>query len=248
MPTNVSVERRQLLEVWGAEIIESPGPRGRTAPSAWPSAWPRSTPSGSSSTSTATRPTPGRTTRGPGPRSCATAPRSPTSWPASARRARCSASVASCREARRRADLGRRAAGGRDGRRAAQPRRRLHPAHLRGAGRRGAARPQDHGAAPRVDRMDPAADRGRGLRRHLDRARPLAGAVKCAASMRAASRGRSWWSRPTAVGSTCRRERGPTTSTRSPSEPRGSSTSEGLRLLRAFNTGFVNGLLWPSPT
>ncbi len=28
MPTNVSVERRQLLEVWGAEIIESPGPEG----------------------------------------------------------------------------------------------------------------------------------------------------------------------------------------------------------------------------
>ena len=26
MPTNVSVERRQLLELWGAEIIESPGP------------------------------------------------------------------------------------------------------------------------------------------------------------------------------------------------------------------------------
>jgi len=28
MPTNVSVERRQLLELWGAEIIESPGPEG----------------------------------------------------------------------------------------------------------------------------------------------------------------------------------------------------------------------------
>ncbi len=28
MPTNVSIERRQLLEVWGAEIIESPGPEG----------------------------------------------------------------------------------------------------------------------------------------------------------------------------------------------------------------------------
>ncbi len=28
LPTNVSVERRQLLEVWGAEIIESPGEEG----------------------------------------------------------------------------------------------------------------------------------------------------------------------------------------------------------------------------
>ena len=28
MPTNVSVERRQLLELWGAEIIESTGQRG----------------------------------------------------------------------------------------------------------------------------------------------------------------------------------------------------------------------------
>lgn len=28
MPANVSVERRQLLEVWGAEIIESPGSEG----------------------------------------------------------------------------------------------------------------------------------------------------------------------------------------------------------------------------
>ncbi len=28
LPSNVSVERRQLLEVWGADIIESPGPEG----------------------------------------------------------------------------------------------------------------------------------------------------------------------------------------------------------------------------
>jgi len=28
LPTNVSIERRQLLEVWGAEIIESPGAEG----------------------------------------------------------------------------------------------------------------------------------------------------------------------------------------------------------------------------
>ena len=28
MPTNVSIERRQLLQLWGAEIIESPGSEG----------------------------------------------------------------------------------------------------------------------------------------------------------------------------------------------------------------------------
>ena len=28
LPANVSIERRQLLEVWGAEIIESPGAEG----------------------------------------------------------------------------------------------------------------------------------------------------------------------------------------------------------------------------
>ena len=44
-----------------------------TAPCAWPGHWPRSTPNGSSCTSTATRPTPGRTTRGRDPRSCGTA-------------------------------------------------------------------------------------------------------------------------------------------------------------------------------
>ena len=36
MPTAVSAERRQLLQVWGAEIIESPGSEGPTARCAWP--------------------------------------------------------------------------------------------------------------------------------------------------------------------------------------------------------------------
>jgi len=78
LATNVSIERRQLLESWGADIIESPGP------------WPRSTRSGPSSTSTPIRPTPGPTTRAPVPRSGRTAPTSPTSWPASARPGPCS--------------------------------------------------------------------------------------------------------------------------------------------------------------
>ena len=91
LPTNVSVERRQLLEVWGAEIIESPGLGGfqRGGPHG-PGPGRASTPSGSSCTSTPTRPTPRPTTRGPAPRSGGTAPRSPTSWPASGPRGPCS--------------------------------------------------------------------------------------------------------------------------------------------------------------
>ena len=75
LPANVSIERRQLLDVWGAEIIESPARRARTARSAWPGGWPWTIPSGSSCTSTGTRPTPRPTTRGPDPRSGGTAPR-----------------------------------------------------------------------------------------------------------------------------------------------------------------------------
>ena len=97
MPENVSVERRQPLEVWGAEIILTPGEEGSNGASAGPSRWPTSTPSGRSSTSTPTRPTPGRTTRAPAPRSGATVPRSPTSWPAWAPPARSWASAASSR-------------------------------------------------------------------------------------------------------------------------------------------------------
>ena len=89
LPGNVSVERRQLLESWGAEIIDSPGVGGLQrgdAARAWRS--PRSTPTGGSRSSTGTRPTRRRTTRAPGRRSGATCPSSRTSSRASARRAR----------------------------------------------------------------------------------------------------------------------------------------------------------------
>ena len=138
-----------------------------------PAGWPRSTPSGCSSTSTATRPTPRRTTRAPVPRSCRDCP-GITHFVAGLGTSGTLLGVGPlpAREARRRrVDLGRRAAGGRDGRRPAQPRRRLHPADLRGPRRRGAARPQDRGASPRVDRVDAALDRGGRVRRDLYRAR-----------------------------------------------------------------------------
>ena len=88
LPENVSIERRQLLEVWGAEIISSPGAEGSNGAVRKAQALAAEHPTGPSSTSTPTRPTPGPTTRPPVPRSGVTAPRSPTSSPGSAPAAR----------------------------------------------------------------------------------------------------------------------------------------------------------------
>ena len=92
LPGNVSIERRQLLELWGADVIDSPadGRLQRRGPSGACRSR-RATRSGPSSTSTPIPPTRGRTTRRPGPRSGATARRSPTSWRGWARAGRCSA-------------------------------------------------------------------------------------------------------------------------------------------------------------
>ena len=50
LPENVSIERRQLLEVFGAEIIlVARATRAPTAPCAGPRPWPTSTPTGCSS-------------------------------------------------------------------------------------------------------------------------------------------------------------------------------------------------------
>ena len=88
MPENVSIERRQMLSVFGAEIILTPGAEGSNGAVRRARRSPPSTPSGASSTSTATTPTHVRTTRGRARRSGGTARRSPTSSPASARAAR----------------------------------------------------------------------------------------------------------------------------------------------------------------
>ena len=75
LATNVSIERRQLLEVWGAEIIESPGSEGSNGAVRGPRPWPTTIRSGHSSISMPTRPTPRPTTRGPAPKYGVTAPR-----------------------------------------------------------------------------------------------------------------------------------------------------------------------------
>lgn len=46
MPENTSAERRQLLAMWGAQVISSPAPAGPMRPSAWPRHLPRSTRTG----------------------------------------------------------------------------------------------------------------------------------------------------------------------------------------------------------
>ena len=89
MPTSVSIERRQMLEVFGAEVILTPGEEGSNgavAPSAGDGC----------AASRVVLPVPvrqrratrGRTTRAPVPRSCVTSPRSRTSCAGSARAAR----------------------------------------------------------------------------------------------------------------------------------------------------------------
>jgi len=69
LPENVSVERRTMLEVFGAEIIPSPAEEGSNGAVRWRSAWPTRTPTGCSSTSTPTKRTRVSTTRPPVQRS-----------------------------------------------------------------------------------------------------------------------------------------------------------------------------------
>ena len=89
LPENVSIERRQLLEVFGAEIILVAGRRGlerRRAPG--PGAGRRAPRVGVPLPVRQRGQPPGPLRGAPAPRSGATAPRSPTSSPASARAAR----------------------------------------------------------------------------------------------------------------------------------------------------------------
>ena len=89
MPENVSIERRQLLEIFGAEVVRVArrGGQQRRDPSRR-EALGRRPVATSSCSSTATPRTRSRTTKAPAPRSGATARRSTCSSPVSARAAR----------------------------------------------------------------------------------------------------------------------------------------------------------------
>ena len=198
--------------------------RGRTAPFAWRSSSQLRTPNGRSCTNTATPPTRGRTTRAPDRRSGATARRS-RHFVAGLGTSGTLLGVGPLpeRAQSRGAGLGGRAAHGRDRRRSAQPRRRLHPADIPRARRTGPARPQDDRRAAGFDRVDATARGSRNLRRHL-LGRGARGSRQVREFHR--TRGRSSSSAATEDGSTCRLAPGPTTWTWSSSGRSGSSTSD----------------------
>ena len=230
MPTNVSIERRQLLELWGAEIIESPGSEGSNGAVRMAQRLAAENPEWVFLYQYGNPANPKAHYEGTGPeilRDCPGVTHFVAGLGHLGDPVGCRPLPA--REAGRcRADLGGRAPVGRDGRRPAQPRRRLHPADLRGAGRRRAVGPQDRGPAPGVDRVDAAVDGCGDIRRHIDgrgrgggdQVRPLARPGR-----RGVDRGRLGRRR---AGSTSRPGPGPTTSTRSPSGPSRSSTSNSL--------------------
>ncbi len=107
-----------------------------------------------------------------------------------------------------------------------QPRRRLHPAGVRAVGRGAAARPQAGGAAAGVDRVDPAVGGDRRLRRTVGGRR----ARRCRRRWRARSRPvrprRSCSSSRTAGGSTFLRVPTPTISTPPRQRPNARFTSD----------------------
>ena len=201
MPDNVTQERTQLLHMYGAEIVYSPGRaglerrggdgardgRGRLLATTCP-------------TSTATRPTRTPTTTARPSRSS----RSSTTWPRSsaglgtggtlmgnARRLK--------EENPRHADRGRRAAAGRARAGPALTRGRLHPADHRPL----AARPEDLRLEPRRGRLDQEAA---ATRRACSSASRAARSPPSPCAWRASSTRATWSSsRPTTAGSTSAR-------------------------------------------
>jgi hypothetical protein len=168
LPENVSIERRQALEVWGAEIIPSPAGEGSNGamrraqemaaehPDWWfPFQY------GNLANPRAHYETTG-----------------PEIWKRPARghplhrRARHRRHPHGRRHLPQGAEprhpgLGDRAAGRGDGRRAEEHRRGVHPAGVHRMGRLRAARPQDDRPPPGVHRVDPPPHRGRLVHRHL---------------------------------------------------------------------------------
>ena len=133
MPTNVSVERRQLLELWGAEIIESPGSEGSNGAVRMAQRLTEEHPEWVFLYQYANPANPRAHYEGTGPEILRDCP-GITHFVAGLGTSGTLLGVG--RFLREKlgddvSDLGRRTARRRDGGRAAQPRRRIHPAHLR---------------------------------------------------------------------------------------------------------------------
>ena len=129
LPTNVSVERRQLLELWGAEIIESPGSEGSNGAVRMAQRLAERAPRVGLPLPVRQPGQPEGPLRGHRTGDLAGLPRGhpPRGGPRHLGHPARRRPLPEGAEPRHRG-LGGRAAGRRDGRRAAQPRRRLHPA------------------------------------------------------------------------------------------------------------------------
>ena len=166
MPENVSVERRQLLEIFGAEITLSPGEEGSNGAIRMAEKIARRRPDATCFLFQYGNPAnPLAHYEGTGPEIWRDCPEVDV-FVAGLGTSGTLMGVGQYLKEHKPGGAGRRgrAAGGRAGAGAAQPRRRVRAADLRS--RR--ARPEVHRAAPRVDRVDaPPARRVRRVRRHL---------------------------------------------------------------------------------
>ena len=88
MPENATEERRRILQIFGAEIVDSPAAEGSTAPCGSPSSSRSASRAGSCRSSTRTMPTRGPTTKARAPRSSRRSTALTCSSPASAPAAR----------------------------------------------------------------------------------------------------------------------------------------------------------------
>ena len=224
LATNVSIERRQLLEVWGAEIIESPGSEGSNGAVRRARALAEEHPEWVFLYQYANPANPKAHYEGTGPEIWRDCPEV-THFVAGPGHVGHAAGVGRYLKEQNpdikvlaiEPPAGEIVDGLRnldDG---------YIPPDLHGQPRSRAAGRQEHRPPPGVDRVDPAADRGGHLRRHLVGRGP---GRRGQDGGRGSTRAPSWWCRPTADGSTSPPGPGPTTSTWSRNGPSPSPTSD----------------------